>query len=124
MFPVFVRFPDVLYVASNNTFSHQCHSVGTIPLPSFRCCDIPLPAQPKDEIDEKARYTIDILNLNDEKLCAARESALWEADVFSTKTKEEYLQLIEKYSSPASGKLTEFCDAILLYLRKGLEECD
>lgn len=80
--------------------------------------------KPKDESDEKARYTIDILNLNDEKLCAARVSALWEADVFSAKTKEEYLQLIEKYSSPASGKLTAFCDAILFHLRKGLEECD
>ena len=80
--------------------------------------------KPKDESDEGARYTIDILNLNDEKLCSAREIALWEADVFSTKTKEEYLQLIEKYSRPASGKLTAFCDAILFQLRKGLEECD
>lgn len=68
--------------------------------------------------------TVIFLNLNDEKLRAARENALWEAGVFSIDSKEKYMQLIEKYSDSTSGKLSAFCDAILFHLKKGLEECD
>lgn len=74
--------------------------------------------EPADMLDEGARYTIEVLALNDERLKKAREEAMWAAEVFLVNDEVKRQQLIAKYSNPLNGKKTPFCNAILFQLRK------
>ena len=71
--------------------------------------------------DARARYTIDILNLDDRSLTLAREAALWAAGVFDDISPEEREKLIQKFDGSDGKQLQPYCDAILYHLRKGLE---
>ncbi len=74
--------------------------------------------EPTDMLDEGAKYTIEVLALNDERLKKAREEAMWAAEVFLVNDEVKRQQLIAKYSNPSNGKKAPFCNAILFQLRK------
>lgn len=44
--------------------------------------------------DEAAEYTITKLNLNDKRLCRARENALWTFNVFQLNGEEKQRELL------------------------------
>lgn len=73
---------------------------------------------PVDEKDEKAKYTIETLNLQDKKLCSAREKAIWTFGVFemSEEQKREWLQ---KYENSDIEELPTHWDAIKYFLKLG-----
>lgn len=66
--------------------------------------------------DERATYTIDVLNLDDEKLNNARKAALWASGLFDSdelldlETRQEYINL---FSEPVNGLLEPFCNIII-----------
>lgn len=49
--------------------------------------------QPAEKTDEAAEYTITKLNLNDKRLCRARENALWTFNVFQLNGEEKQREL-------------------------------
>lgn len=67
----------------------------------------------------RARYTIDALNLDEPRLNAAREAAMWESGAMNVETEEDCQNLIDYFSNrDEMGKYAEFCDAILYHLNK------
>lgn len=77
-----------------------------------------------DAEDEGAKYTIELLALNDERLKGARKEAMWAAGVFTVGNEEERQQLIHKFSNTVDGRKTPFCNAILSQLRKDMESIE
>lgn len=80
--------------------------------------------RPADAEDEGAKYTIELLALNDERLKGARKEAMWAAGVFTVGNEEERQQLIHKFSNTVDGRKAPFCNAILFQLRKDMESIE
>ena len=66
--------------------------------------------------DEAAEYTITKLNLNDKRLCRARENALWTFNVFQLNGEEKQREL-KKFE--CSEELPPYWDAIKYFLTQG-----
>ena len=65
--------------------------------------------------DKVAKYTIDVLALNERRLCKARETAIWESGVF-TNSWEENHQMLLKYDDSDIEELPPYWDAIRYFL--------
>ena len=72
--------------------------------------------QPAEKTDEAAEYTITKLNLNDKRLCRARENALWTFNVFQLNGEEKQREL-KKFE--CSEELPPYWDAIKYFLTQG-----
>lgn len=72
--------------------------------------------QPAEKTDEAAEYTITKLNLNDKRLCHARENALWTFNVFQLNGEEKQREL-KKFE--CSEELPPYWDAIKYFLIQG-----
>lgn len=73
--------------------------------------------------NNRAAYTIGLLNLDTPAVNAAREAAMWESGAMEDLTQEECRRLLKKYSSrDKKGQYAEFCDAIIYQLKKRLKE--
>ena len=72
--------------------------------------------QPAEKTDEAAEYTITKLNLNDKRLCRARENALWTCNVFQLNGEEKQREL-KKFE--CSEELPPYWDAIKYFLTQG-----
>lgn len=72
--------------------------------------------QPAEKTDEAAEYTITKLNLNDKRLCRARENALWTFNVFQLNGEEKQREL-KKFE--CSEELPPYWDAIKHFLTQG-----
>lgn len=72
--------------------------------------------QPAEKTDEAAEYTITKLNLNDKRLCRAREKALWTFNVFQLNGEEKQREL-KKFE--CSEELPPYWDAIKYFLTQG-----
>ena len=72
--------------------------------------------QPAEKTDEAAEYTITKLNLNDKRLCRAREDALWTFNVFQLNGEEKQREL-KKFE--CSEELPPYWDAIKYFLTQG-----
>lgn len=72
---------------------------------------------PKDN-NELARYTIDVLNLNDDRLVKAREIAIETSGVLEIISEDERELFEACYRiEDSNGKLPSFCDAIIYLAR-------
>lgn len=71
------------------------------------------------DANPQAQYTIDILNLDNTKLNAARCAAMWaDGDMEGKLSEEEKRDKIEKLLNSETCKYEPFLDAILYQLRK------
>lgn len=72
--------------------------------------------------NDRAKYTIGLLQLDTPALNSAREAAMWESGAMEDITEEQCLQLLDKFSSKDTyGQYAPFCDAIVYQLQKQLE---
>lgn len=72
--------------------------------------------------NDRAQYTIKLLNLDTPALNSARYAAMWESGAMEEISKETCLQLLDKFrSKDTHGQYAVFCDAIVYQLQKRLE---
>jgi uncharacterized protein (TIGR02646 family) len=75
--------------------------------------------RPVDD-DERASYTINLLQLDTPQLNAAREAAIWASGAMEDLTDEERTELIQVYQNrDENGNYAEFSDAIMYMLKSG-----
>lgn len=71
--------------------------------------------------NERAAYTIEILNLDTEQLNAARTEAMWVSGAMDELTEDECQKLLDKFQSvDERGRYAGFSDAIVYQLKKQL----
>lgn len=71
--------------------------------------------------NERAAYTIEILNLDTEQLNAARTEAMWVSGAMDELTEDECQRLLDKFQSvDERGRYVGFSDAIVYQLKKQL----
>lgn len=71
--------------------------------------------------NERAAYTIEILNLDTEQLNAARTEAMWVSGAMDELTEDECRRLLDKFQSvDERGRYAGFSDAIVYQLKKQL----
>lgn len=71
--------------------------------------------------NERAAYTIEILNLDTEQLNAARTEAMWVSGAMDELTEDECQKLLDKFESvDEKGRYAGFSDAIVYQLKKQL----
>lgn len=71
--------------------------------------------------NERAAYTIEILNLDTEQLNAARTEAMWVSGAMDELTEDECQKLLDKFQSvDERGRYSGFSDAIVYQLKKQL----
>lgn len=71
--------------------------------------------------NERAAYTIEILNLDTEQLNAARTEAMWVSGAMDELTEDECQRLLDKFQSvDERGRYVGFSDAIAYQLKKQL----
>lgn len=71
--------------------------------------------------NERAAYTIEILNLDTEQLNAARTEAMWVSGAMDELTEDECRRLLDKFQSvDERGRYAGFSDAIVHQLKKQL----
>lgn len=71
--------------------------------------------------NERAGYTIELLNLDTEQLNAARTEAMWVSGAMDELTEDECQKLLDKFQSvDERGRYAGFSDAIVYQLKKQL----
>lgn len=71
--------------------------------------------------NERAGYTIELLNLDTEQLNAARTEAMWVSGAMDELTEDECRRLLDKFQSvDERGRYAGFSDAIVYQLKKQL----
>ena len=71
--------------------------------------------------NERAGYTIELLNLDTEQLNAARTEAMWVSGAMDELTEDECQKLLDKFQSvDERGRYPGFSDAIVYQLKKQL----
>jgi uncharacterized protein (TIGR02646 family) len=71
--------------------------------------------------NERAAYTIELLNLDTEQLNAARIEAMWVSGAMDELTEDECRRLLDKFQSvDERGRYAGFSDAIVYQLKKQL----
>ena len=71
--------------------------------------------------NERAAYTIELLNLDTEQLNAARTEAMWVSGAMDELTEDECQKLLHKYENvDERGRYAGFSDAIVYQLKKQL----
>lgn len=71
--------------------------------------------------NERAAYTIELLNLDTEQLNAARTEAMWVSGAMDELTEDECQKLLHKYENvDGRGRYAGFSDAIVYQLKKQL----
>ena len=71
--------------------------------------------------NERAGYTIELLNLDTEQLNAARTEAMWVSGAMDELTEDECQKLLDKFQSvDERGRYAGFSDAIVYQLKKKL----
>ena len=71
--------------------------------------------------NERAGYTIELLNLDTEQLNAARTEAMWVSGAMDELTEDECRRLLDKFQSvDERGRYAGFSDAIVYLLKKQL----
>ena len=71
--------------------------------------------------NERAAYTIELLNLDTEQLNAARTEAMWVSGAMDELTEDECQKLLDKFESvDEKGRYAGFSDAIVYQLKKQL----
>lgn len=71
--------------------------------------------------NERAGYTIELLNLDTEQLNAARTEAMWVSGAIDELTEDECQKLLDKFQSvDERGRYAGFSDAIVYQLKKQL----
>lgn len=71
--------------------------------------------------NERAAYTIELLNLDTEQLNAARTEAMWVSGAMDELTEDECRRLLDKFQSvDERGRYAGFSDAIVYQLKKQL----
>lgn len=71
--------------------------------------------------NERAGYTIELLNLDTEQLNAARTEAMWVSGAMDELTEDECQKLLDKFENvDERGRYAGFSDAIVYQLKKQL----
>ena len=71
--------------------------------------------------NDRARYTIELLELDSPQLNAARQMAMWASGAMEDITEEECRELLERFlEKDEHGRYGGFCDAIVYQLKKRL----